>query len=54
MALFRFSVWFRYLQSTADFITVATDISIGAFNRSGATGTTRAMTLDISKAFTKF
>ena len=39
---------FRSSQSTADLLTVASDRIARAFNRSGAT---RAVTLDISKAF---
>ena len=39
---------FRSSRSTADFLTVAFDRTVRAFNRSGAT---RAVVLDISKAF---
>ena len=39
---------FRSSRSTADFLTVAFDRTVRAFNRSGAT---RAVALDISKAF---
>ena len=39
---------FRTSRSTANFLTVASDRIAGAFNRSGAT---RAVALDISKAF---
>ena len=39
---------FRSCQSTADLLTVVSDIVARAFNRSGAT---RAVALDISKAF---
>ena len=39
---------FRSCQSTADLLTVVSDIVARAFNRSGAT---RAVVLDISKAF---
>ena len=43
-----FQYVFRASQSTADLLTVVSDIIARAFNRSGAT---RTMTLDISKAF---
>ena len=39
---------FRFSQSTADLLTVVSDRIARAFNRSGAT---RAVALDISKAF---
>ena len=45
---FGFPVWFRSSQSTADLLTVVSDRSAWAFNRSGAT---RAAALDISKTF---
>ena len=43
-----FQYSFRSSQSTADLLTVVSDRIAGAFNRSGAT---RAVALDISKAF---
>ena len=43
-----FQYGFRSSQSTADLLTVASDRNAKAFNRSGAT---RAVALDISKAF---
>ena len=43
-----FQYGFRSSRSTADLLTVVSDRIAGAFNRSGAT---RAVTLDISKAF---
>ena len=43
-----FQYGFRFSQSTADLLTVVSDGIAGAFNRSGAT---RAVALDISKAF---
>ena len=43
-----FQYGFRSCQSTADLLTVASDRIARAFNRSG---TTRAVALDISKAF---
>ena len=43
-----FQYGFRSFQSTGDLFTVASDRIATAFNRSGAT---RAVTLDISKAF---
>ena len=43
-----FQYGFRSSRSTADLLTVAADIITRAFNRSG---TTRAVALDISKAF---
>ena len=43
-----FQYGFRSSQSTADLLTVVSDRITGAFNRSGAT---RAVALDISKAF---
>ena len=43
-----FQYGFRSSRSTADLLTVVSDRIARAFNRSGAT---RAMTLDISKAF---
>ena len=43
-----FQYGFRSSQSTADLITVVSDRIARAFNRSGAT---RAVALDISKAF---
>ena len=43
-----FQYGFRSSQSTADLLTVVSDRIAGAFNRSG---TTRAVALDISKAF---
>ena len=49
MAFFSdFQYGFRSCQSTADFLTVVSDRIARAFNRSGAT---RAVALDISKAF---
>ena len=44
------SYGFRSSRSTADLLTVATDRVARAFNRSGDT---RAVALDISKAFDK-
>ena len=46
--LFYFQYGFRFSRSTADLLTVVSDGSAGAFNRSEAT---RAVALDISKAF---
>ena len=43
-----FQYGFRSSQSTAEFLTVVSDIIPSAFNRSGAT---LAVALDISKAF---
>ena len=43
-----FQYGFRSSQSTAEFLTVVSDIISRAFNRSGAT---LAVALDISKAF---
>ena len=43
-----FQYGFRSSRSTADLLTVASDIITRAFNRSGAT---RAVALDVSKAF---
>ena len=43
-----FQYGFRSSQSTADLLTVASDITAMAFNRSGAT---RAVALDISTPF---
>ena len=43
-----FQYGFRSSQSTTDLLTVVSHRITGAFNRSGAT---RAVTLDISKAF---
>ena len=48
--LFYFQYGFRSFQSTADLLTVVSDRIARAFNRSGAT---RAVPLDISKAFDK-
>ena len=48
MAFFYFQYGFRLSLSTADLLTVVSDRIARAFNRSGAT---RAVTLDISKAF---
>ena len=49
MAFFSdFQYGFRSSQLTADLLTVVSDRIAGAFNRSGAT---RAVALDISKAF---
>ena len=45
-----FQYGFRSSRSTADLVTVVSDRIAGAFNRSGAT---RAVALDISKAFDK-
>ena len=45
-----FQYGFRSSRSSADLVTVVTDRIIRAFNRSGAT---RAVALDISKAFDK-
>ena len=45
---FYFQYGFRSSRSTADFLTVVSDRIATAFNRSG---TTRAVALDISKAF---
>ena len=46
--LFYFQYGFRFSRSTVDLLTVVSDGSAGAFNRSEAT---RAVALDISKAF---
>ena len=46
-----FQCGFRSFQSTADLLRVASDRTASAFNRSGAT---RAVVLDISKAFDRF
>ena len=43
-----FQYGFRSFRSTADLLTIVSDRIAGAFNRSGAT---RAVALDISKAF---
>ena len=43
-----FGYGFRFYESTADLLTVVSNRIVRAFNRSGAT---RAVTLDISKAF---
>ena len=48
VAFFYFQYGFRSSQSTADLLTVVSDRIARAFNRSGAT---RAVALDISKAF---
>ena len=48
MSFFYFHYAFRSSQSIADLLTVVSDRIARAFNRSGAT---RAVTLDISKAF---
>ena len=48
MVFFYFQYGFRSSRSTADLLTVVSDRIARAFNRSGAT---RALTLDISKAF---
>ena len=45
-----FQIGFRSSKSTADLLTVVTDRIARAFNRSGAT---RAVPLDISKAFNR-
>ena len=45
---FNFQYGFRSSRSTADLLTVVSDRIARAFNRSGAT---RALALDISKAF---
>ena len=48
MAFFYFQYGFRLSRSTADLLTVVSDRIARAFNRSG---TTRAVAIDISKAF---
>ena len=48
-----FQYGFMSSRSTADFMTVVGDATIRAFNMSGTTAGTRALTLDISKAFIK-
>ena len=48
---FDFQYGFRSFRSTADLFTVVSDRTARAFNRSGAT---RAVALDISKAFDRF
>ena len=45
-----FQIGFRSSKSTADLLTVVSDRIARAFNRSGAT---RAVPLDISKAFNR-